>query len=228
MSFSKKLSLLLMVAATTLTQAGNPEHLKKFRETGECIGCDLSYYDFVKDPERRSGEKEMNFTNANLRGANFMGSNLKGLTFKGTNFRASAFVNANLKNTTFQDTPTNGALFLHAKNLDFAKFDEQSLKGNDNLIEYKRYQLELEIELEQLKEFSVKMNQEAVEFEKMPLYCFFYDKEYEEKAIRVFAGGIVGHALALRWHNKTIELDQKVNLLKEKEKSKHMMTCTEH
>ena len=82
----------LTVAATMFASsafAADPADLQKLKDTGNCVGCDLS--------------------GADLEDANLSGANLRGANLRGANLRFAALVAANLVTTDLRGADLGGA-----------------------------------------------------------------------------------------------------------------------
>jgi uncharacterized protein YjbI with pentapeptide repeats len=97
----------VLVAPFQSLRAENLEHVKQFRETGKCSGCDLSAANlsgFVS-PEADLRNADLNYAvlykvrlnKANLGGATLKGANLDGADLTGANLTGADFSGANLR-----------------------------------------------------------------------------------------------------------------------------------
>lgn len=114
----------VLVAPFQSLRAENLEHVKQFRETGKCSGCDLSsanlpglvssaadlrnadlnYAVLYKARLNKANLDGATLKNANLSGADLTGANLTGANLSGANLRGS--IGAHLAKATTDVTTT--------------------------------------------------------------------------------------------------------------------------
>ena len=88
----KQILATITVAVTLVSSSASafdPAHLKRLKDTGDCINCDLS--------------------GANLEDAKLMGAKLEGADLKGANLGSAYLVNAKLKDANLSGANLNGA-----------------------------------------------------------------------------------------------------------------------
>ncbi len=123
MHLNRKVILLaLTLSITHLAQAAiryDQEEAKKFNETNQCVGCNLSNGYF-------SDHRKANLEHANLSGASFSGDNTK-----------SDYTNVNGIQATFSngsEAKFNNAVLIDARfggNFTYADFTDANLQGAD-------------------------------------------------------------------------------------------------
>jgi|GEM_PF-3066572 len=107
MSRNGAIACLIMSMVTFLAppaQAEKPEHLQRFKQTRNCIDCNL---------------KKANLANANLTGAFLRETNLKEANLEGADLRFAILRNVNLKKANLTNADLTGAI-LRDVNLDDA------------------------------------------------------------------------------------------------------------
>ncbi|MGE0392595.1 MAG: pentapeptide repeat-containing protein [Vicinamibacterales bacterium] len=78
--------------------AEHPDHVRQFRETGQCRGCDLVQANLVRVVAEAADLRGANLTgalltHAHLRGANLDGASLQGANLHGTDLRGAVGAN---------------------------------------------------------------------------------------------------------------------------------------
>lgn len=104
-----------LINGITSVLARDPEAIKQLQETGQCVGCDLSFTDLrnarLSFANLRSVNlRNANLVNANLRNANLRNADLMNANLQGANLSGSDLFYANLR----------GANLIRA-NLDYAQ-----------------------------------------------------------------------------------------------------------
>ena len=83
--------------------AADPEHLKKLKDTNECVGCDLTKAFLFKANLRNADLSKANLFNANLRNADLRFADLSGANLSGAKLSLALINGAILCNTTMPD-----------------------------------------------------------------------------------------------------------------------------
>ena len=103
----KKITLPILTIAVTIFAGGafafDPDDLKKLKDTGDCVDCDLKFANL-----RGANLKGANLEGSTLMSANLIRANLKGANLEGVNLYGANLSNARMKgvilcNTTMPD-----------------------------------------------------------------------------------------------------------------------------
>lgn len=103
-------TLFISVAATLPAFSYDKDELQEFKNTGECVDCNLSRAPIG------SSYSSLEYKNSNLQGANLRSASLYRSNFKNSNFSYADFKKANLRytdlrNANFSYTDVSGANF---------------------------------------------------------------------------------------------------------------------
>jgi uncharacterized protein YjbI with pentapeptide repeats len=93
--------LAFLMTIGSQVSAFDPADLKKLKNTGDCVNCDLINADL-----RRTDLSDANLALANLSGADLVGANLENVNFYGAILNRANMRNANLRNANM-----DGVLF---------------------------------------------------------------------------------------------------------------------
>jgi len=128
----KYIFLIATLVTTVFLNGGNPEDLKRFKNTGECPRCDLSneYLSKITHKLKAAGKK-INLEGANLQGAQLFracldGANLKEANLTYANLDKADIHDANLIGTDLADASLRECYMTHSS-AQFANFYKADL-----------------------------------------------------------------------------------------------------